>query len=259
VNHLVIPLRSASQRIPEKIYTKIQGRELLLRMADHAQYFQEEIVDLQCHLAVDSEKAVGLLDKHSKKIAVHLTDPNLPSGTDRVCDVLKRLGAGATSRGDWIINVQGDMPFLCRSSLALFITALKSIPEDFGMATMTESFQSIEDYQSSGVVKVITGSNGRSIYFSRLPIPYGRQEIPSDPKKLIGHSHIGVYAYRPNTLLELAALPPHQVELAEGLEQLRALAAGIQIYAWHAEPKANTNFRGIDLPSDLAWAQSFKI
>ncbi len=257
MNHLVIPLRSASQRIPEKIYSKIQGRELILRMADHALFLQEEIIGLRCHLAVDSLRAQEILKSYNQKISVHLTDPELPSGTDRVCEILKRLDSKDAAPNDWIVNVQGDMPFLCRSSLALFINSLQKIPQAFTMATMAEPFRSIEDYRSAGVVKVILGSDQQSLYFSRLPIPYGRMPLAEKVDDLIGLSHIGVYAYQAQTLLKLAALAPHKIELAEGLEQLRALAAGIQIYAWKANPNTGTDFRGIDLPSDLAWAQAF--
>jgi 3-deoxy-manno-octulosonate cytidylyltransferase (CMP-KDO synthetase) len=256
--HLVIPLRTASQRVPEKIFAKVQGRELLLRMAEHAAFFQEEIVGLQSHLAVDSKKAVDALVNYRQKISVHLTDPALPSGTDRVCDVLKKLPMETIDRNEWIVNVQGDMPFLCRKSMALFVHQLKNIPAEFSMATICEAFQSIEDYKSPGVVKVLVGPDHRSVYFSRLPIPYGREAIPLNAADLIAQSHVGVYAYRAKTLLKLASLAPHKIEIAEGLEQLRALAAGIQIYAVKSQPTPGTSFRGIDLPSDLEWANAFK-
>jgi len=256
--HLVVPLRTKSQRIPEKIFAKVQGREILLRMADHAVFFQEEISHLQAHLAIDSEQAKSLLSPFEDRLSIHLTDAQLPSGTDRVFEVLRRLGSAEIANNSWIVNVQGDMPFLCQSSLAHFINHLEKIPARFSMATMAEPFKTIADYQSLGVVKVLVGSNNESLYFSRLPIPYGREALPTKASELIGLSHIGVYAYRAQALMKLAELTPHPIELAEGLEQLRALAAGIEIYAWTASPQARTSFRGIDLPADLDWANHFQ-
>jgi 3-deoxy-manno-octulosonate cytidylyltransferase (CMP-KDO synthetase) len=253
----VIPLRSASQRVPEKIFVKIQGRELLLRMAEHALFFQKAIPHLRSHLAVDSERAVSLLAPYERKLTVQLTDPQLPSGTDRVCEVVKRLSPVTLESNEWILNVQGDMPFLCRESLSQFIRALADVPEEFEMATLAEPFQTIEDYRSPGVVKVLLGNNGGALYFSRLPIPYGRESLPNSPRDLIAWSHIGVYAYRARSLLKLASMAPHKIEAAEGLEQLRALASGLQIFVRKTEPVRGKSFRGIDLPADLEWAQRF--
>jgi 3-deoxy-manno-octulosonate cytidylyltransferase (CMP-KDO synthetase) len=251
---LVIPMRTASQRIPEKIFADIQGRSLILRMADHALAFQESFPGVRCHLAVDSKKAIEMLAPFKGKLGIELTDPELPSGTDRVYSASKKID----SRADWIVNVQGDMPFIPRQSLLRFLKQLSDIGPEFSMATLAERFEDLESYRSPSVVKVLRGHKGESLYFSRLPIPYGREALPERPQDLIGLSHVGVYAYRPQALETLSKLPPHPLEKAEGLEQLRALANGIQIYCAETQADPGCSFRGIDVPADLAWARTHK-
>ncbi len=251
--HLVVPMRAASARIPEKIFIEIQGKPLLVSMAEHALALQESMPNVVSHLALDSEKARKLLRAYEDQIQIHMTDPELPSGTDRVYAAIKSIAEDDS----WIVNLQGDMPFLSRGALKAFIERLAQIDASFGMATMAEDFKSIEDYRSSGIVKALVGNEHHALYFSRLPIPYGRVELPSDPKQLIARSHIGVYAYRKKVLDRISNLPPHPLEMAEGLEQLRPLADGIKIYVMQAATAKQESFRGIDLASDLEWARKF--
>lgn len=147
---------------------------------------------------------------------VALTPADCASGTDRI----------AWAARDWpedvVVNVQGDEPLIDPADIARLARHLIDHPED-PMATFAAP--ATEDaYDDPNVVKVVFDEAGRALYFSRAPIPYRRDASETAP-----HRHIGIYGYQRQALLELAALPRSPLEIAESLEQLRALENGLDI------------------------------
>jgi 3-deoxy-manno-octulosonate cytidylyltransferase (CMP-KDO synthetase) len=183
-----------------------------------------------------------------------LTSAEHPSGTDRAAEIVRRIGGGF----DVIVNIQGDEPLVTPTALDRLVAAFDSRPE-LGMATLAEPLDTVDDLFDPGAVKVVLAGDGRALYFSRAPIPYHRGASPllradfrdalaSRAGGLAGYwKHQGIYAYRPDTLLALTLMTPSPLEIDEGLEQLRALQAGIGILVLESD------FRSVavDTPADL--------
>jgi 3-deoxy-manno-octulosonate cytidylyltransferase (CMP-KDO synthetase) len=154
-----------------------------------------------------------------------MTDPEAPSGTDRVAEVARGL-----SDVDVIVNVQGDEPELAGESIDLVIKLLED-DRTAVMATLATPIRNRRQWEDPACVKVVFDHRGRALYFSRSPIPYPRQwedgMFTIDPP--IFYQHVGLYAYRRDFLLKLATMPPSPLEKLEKLEQLRVLEAGYSI------------------------------
>jgi len=166
-----------------------------------------------------------------------MTSPDAATGTDRVAEVARRTPADA------YLNVQGDEPLMPAENVDRAVAALLDGPGR-RLATLAYPLPA-EAVGDPNVVKVVVARDGRALYFSRSPIPYYRQETPAYRK------HLGIYAYRPETLAAVAALPPSPLERAESLEQLRWLEAGHTI--WVGEAAADSI--GVDTPGDLIEAE----
>ena len=166
-----------------------------------------------------------------------LTSETAASGTDRVAEVARRIPA------DIYLNVQGDEPLMPAENIDRALAALADGP---GRSLATLSWPIASDAAGDpNMVKVAVAEDGRALYFSRSPIPYYRQGTPAYRK------HLGIYAYRAETLAEVAALPPSPLERAESLEQLRWLEAGYTI--WVGEAAGDSI--GVDTPGDLVEAE----
>jgi 3-deoxy-manno-octulosonate cytidylyltransferase (CMP-KDO synthetase) len=163
-----------------------------------------------------------------------MTSADLPSGLDRVAAAARDL------EDDVIVNIQGDEPFVSPAGLDHLVQLFKN--PDVLMGTLAAPFPVGEDLGDPNRVKVVMDRFGRALYFSRSPIPHG------DERPLL---HVGVYAYRRATLLELARLGPCPLERAERLEQLRALWNGIPIHV----AVGDYGSLGIDTPEDLERAR----
>jgi 3-deoxy-manno-octulosonate cytidylyltransferase (CMP-KDO synthetase) len=173
---------------------------------------------------------------------VEMTDPNAPSGTDRVAEVARQL-----TDADVIVNVQGDEPEIAGSAIDVAIELLESHPPAV-MSTLATPIRSHEQLNDPACVKVVFDANGRAMYFSRSPIPHARQWndslLTDDPPHF--YQHVGLYAYRREFLLKLAAMEPSRLEQIERLEQLRVLESGQQILVGVIDEPTI----GIDTPED---------
>jgi 3-deoxy-manno-octulosonate cytidylyltransferase (CMP-KDO synthetase) len=250
----VLPFRLQSGRIPEKIFHKINGEELCVRTLKKA--MSTKIGDLIVVAAVDDEKTRKLLSNHLPENQIIVTDPALPSGTDRVFAAAKIYAAGNNLRFQDlhnIVNVQGDMPFMSTSGFEKFLLqVMNTAPKDDLILTPYESWPTGLDPTDLGNVKIVTDTSDRALYFSRFPIPCSRVQGPEFLKM-----HVGIYAYTPTALEKFCRSDVSQLEKLESLEQLRALNLGIPIQCVKVACAANESFRGIDTPSDLDWAESF--
>ncbi len=181
-----------------------------------------------------------------------MTDAALPSGTDRVAAVARARG---WSDDTIVVNVQGDEPFVPPGLIDQAAALLASDPAA-AIATLATPIESLHDFLDPNVVKVVVGEGGTALYFSRAPIPWSRDGAPGGlgtQAEFAGAlRHVGLYAYRVGALRQITALPPSSLELAEKLEQLRALQAGLRILVGVCVEKPGP---GIDTEADLQRAR----
>jgi 3-deoxy-manno-octulosonate cytidylyltransferase (CMP-KDO synthetase) len=225
----VIPARLQSQRLPRKVLRDIAGRALVLRVYDAAKR-SPHLSDVL--IATDSQEVAGVCAAHGVPAVV--TSPEHPSGTDRVWEVAQNRAA------DVYVNIQGDEPLITPGHIERLVTPFLTEAET---QVTTLCIRATDDeLPNPAVNKVVIGVDGHALYFSKYPIPYDR-----DGRGTPRYKHIGLYAYRRAFVRELAALPQTPLELAESLEQLRALEHGFEICAVETQYDAI----GVDTPEDL--------
>jgi len=245
----VIPARFASTRFPGKPLAPLGNGSLLSAVwsaAAASSRLTRVIVATEDQRIVDACKTMGA--------EAMLTSPDHASGTDRTAEVVRRAG----DEFEVVVNIQGDEPFVTPTALDRLVGAFDGRPE-LAMATLAEPLEETADLYDPGAVKVVTGNDGKALYFSRSPIPFHRgastrltadfrEALRARPGGLTGYlKHQGIYAYRRETLFTLTAMPPSPAELDEGLEQLRALQAGIGILVLASDFKSIA----VDTPADL--------
>ena len=235
---VVIPARMAATRLPGKPLADIGGRAMILRVLDRALAAGVGPVAVA---AGDPEIAEAV--KAAGGTAV-LTDPSLPSGSDRILAALAELDPGA--RHDAVINLQGDMPFVEPEVLTACAGLLQFQPA-CDIATVVAAEAGPADRANPDVVKAVLamsedGRTGRALYFTRSTL-YGDAPV---------FRHIGIYGYRRAALERFNAAPPSPLERREKLEQLRALELGLSIWAAVAD-KAPIS---VDTPADLEAARA---
>jgi 3-deoxy-manno-octulosonate cytidylyltransferase (CMP-KDO synthetase) len=262
---VVIPLRLASARIPRKVLAPIGELTLAERTVGRALEAVGYLSGVAVVAAVDSEEVAHVLESRYPELTVIRTDPDLPSGTDRVFAATRVWIAEEPSRRaalKGVLNVQGDMPFAGLNGLRQAVEFYQSAePADlarFPMLTLAQPWPAEMDFMDLAAVKVIADRAGRAIYFSRHPIPHSRVPAPRKGQGVLGAGlHIGLYGYTLEALAAFASQSPVPMELSEGLEQLRALWLGLGIFVIQTTPESGEDFRGIDTPKDLAWARKF--
>lgn len=169
---------------------------------------------------------------------VVMTSAALASGTDRVAE------AAASLRAEIVINVQGDQPLASAEDVEALVTAIRDRPE-VGAATLAAPLLDDRDWWSPDVVKVVVGSDGRAIYFSRAPVPFWAARGGSRPAA--ARKHCGVYGFRREVLLRYASWPASELERLESLEQLRLLERGVPMVVL----PASGDWVSVDRPEDL--------
>ncbi|MGK5082484.1 3-deoxy-manno-octulosonate cytidylyltransferase [Bdellovibrionota bacterium FG-1] len=230
----VIPARYASVRLPGKPLALIHGKPMIQWVYERAKAARglDRVV-----VATDDERVATVVRSFGGEAV--MTSSDLQSGTDRVGAVADQIPA------DIYVNIQGDEPMMDPLAIEKAVDLVKS--GRFPMGTAMTPLRDRRELHDSSVVKVISDSLGRSIYFSRLPIPYSRGAEPSAGEKFACMRHVGLYVYDRATLMKFRSLAPSAFEKGEILEQLRALEAGIPIGI------AEVNFIsvGVDTPEDL--------
>lgn len=234
----IIPARYASTRFPGKPLVHIHGKTMIQCVYDQVKITPEidEVV-----VATDDDRIEAEVLRFGGKVV--RTRPEHPSGTDRCFEAYQQLNQSF----DFIINVQGDEPFIQPEQIR---TLTGILTPDTELATLIKKIEDEETLFNPNTPKVVINTKGEAIYFSRQTIPYIRQY--TDKKNWLEHhtffKHIGMYAYRPDILAKITSLKPSPLELAESLEQLRWLENGYSIRT--AVTKIETV--GIDTPEDLA-------
>lgn len=238
-SYVVIPARYASTRLPRKMLLRETGKTLLQHTYEAASAARKPTGVI---IATDHAEIASEVEAFRGEFV--MTSPACASGTDRVAEVARKL-----PRADILVNVQGDEPEMSPDNIDRVIQLLEEDPSA-GMATLATRMPSAEQLANPACVKVVFDNAGRALYFSRSPIPFVRDADPTrafnDPP--LFHQHLGIYAYRRDTLLQVAAMPLSSLEQAEKLEQLRILQSGGTILVAVVEHAAS----GIDTPADYA-------
>ncbi len=228
----LIPARYASKRFPGKALAVLGGKPLIqhvVERASRAKGLSEVVVATDDVRIAEAVRGFGG--------TARMTAARHPSGTDRIAEVARDLAC------DLVVNIQGDEPLVDPADIDAAVAPLLDDPS-VPMGTLACPLP-LEQAADPNAVKVVVGTNGFALYFSRAPIPYLRDGHGggSSPYLL----HIGLYVYRREVLLRLASLPPTPLEERERLEQLRALEHGIRIRVVLTERAS----LGVDTPEDL--------
>ena len=237
-----MPARLGSVRLARKPLVDLAGAPLIVRVCEN---LARAAVCERIVVATDAEEVRRVVRAAGHEAV--LTDPALPSGTDRVAAACRALGL-APERV--VVNVQGDEPFVEPALLRALAAAIR--PGEVHVATPVEALGDSALLADPDVVKVALGVGDRALYFSRSAIPHVRELGGSAPPDLHVR-HVGVYAYTAATLARLASLAPHALEEAERLEQLRWLAHGVEVRCVRVEPSA----RGVDTEADRRRADDY--
>ena len=241
MKHIVIPARFASSRLPGKPLLNIHGRPMILRVVDQA----KKVVgfDDLC-VATDDERIAAVCQ--AEGVDVVLTNPNHPSGTDRLSEVARIKGWASD---DIIVNVQGDEPLLPAQLIQQVAELLAAKPES-SMSTLCEPIHSVDEFQRDSIVKVVMSKYNQALYFSRASIPFDRDAAQQQLQLSQQHAyrHLGLYAYRVNLLQEYVTWDMGVLEKLESLEQLRVLENGHGIAIAVAEVNLPP---GVDTQADL--------
>lgn len=242
---VLIPARYESTRFPGKPLARICGEEMIVRVCR-----QVEKTGFPLAVATDSDKIREVVEKAGFKAV--MTSPSHRSGTERVEEAMRNLGSDA----DVVINVQGDEPFIDPEQIRMLAAMFETYP-DANIATLARPFDpalGIAALEDPNLVKVVKSEQSRALYFSRSVIPFVRK-YPREEwlDRTQFFSHIGIYAYRAETLRGIVKLPESPLEQAESLEQLRWLQNGFDIRVG----VSNHITIGIDTPADLEAAEHY--
>lgn len=234
VNPIVlIPSRLASTRLPNKPLADIHGLPMIVHCLRRA----EEAGFARVAVACGDQAIAEAIQAHGGEAV--LTDPDHPSGSDRIFEALQKLDPAG--KHDAIVNFQGDLPAIDPKVIAAVLTPLADAAID--LATLVTPIVEMHEADDRNVVKAVMSlapgqTVGRALYFSRKPVPGGEGPL---------WHHIGIYAYRRTALEKFVSLKPSPLEKRESLEQLRALENGMSI----AAAVVDTLPLGVDTPADL--------
>lgn len=241
----IIPARYASSRFPGKPLVMIGDKSMIRRVYEQA----SKALDL-VYVATDDRRIYDAVAAFGGRAV--MTSPDHLSGTDRCAEAAEGIRKETGKDFDVVVNIQGDEPFIRPEQICLLMSCFDQA--DVRIATLVRLCEAGEDIFNPNQPKVILDKKGDAIYFSRAAIPYIRDAEPGSwTSRHKYYKHIGLYAYRTDTLQRLTALDRSSLELAESLEQNRWIENGFKIRT------AVTFWEniGIDTPDDLDKAKSF--
>ena len=221
----MIPVRMASSRLPNKPLIDINGKTLVQRVYENV----KNTIDGDIYVAAGDQVIIDECAKFGAKAI--LTDPSLPSGTDRIAAALKQIDPDG-SKYDIVVNFQGDGLNVDPAINNRLIELIERTNCD--IATCGMIFKSKEEAENPTNVKIVMGlrdgeKEGRCLYFTRATAPYTRNPEKCANQDL--YHHIGIYVYKASSLAKIVELPVGVLEARESLEQLRALENGMTIRA----------------------------
>lgn len=242
----IIPARYASTRFPGKPLALLGGKPVIQWVWENVSAMSE----LACAVvATDDERIAEAVEGFGGRAV--MTASTHRSGTDRCGEVVRKLREEGQTF-DVAINVQGDEPFVRQEQLRSLVDCFAD--GEVQIATLKTAIHSTAELMSPNNVKVVCDLRGRALYFSRQPLPHVRGV---EPEQWMEHhpyfKHVGIYAFRTETLEALVRLQQSPLELCESLEQLRWLENGYEI---QVKETAVANI-GIDTPADMALAEQY--
>ncbi len=241
----IIPARFASTRFPGKPLAMIGNKTMIQRVWEQATKSLDRV-----YVATDDERIFNTVLDFKGNVVI--TSAEHRSGTERCAEAVEKITRETGETIDVVINIQGDEPFIRPEQINLLISSFSD--ESVEIATLVRKTNYGEDIFNPNQPKVILDSQSNAIYFSRAAIPFLRDLEPADwSKKYSYYKHLGLYAYRTETLKKLTKLPESPLEKAESLEQNRWLENGYKIRASVTEWESV----GIDTPDDLETAKLF--
>ena len=239
----IIPARYASSRLPGKPLVMIGNKPMIQRVYDQGR----KTLDMVYVATDDNRIFEAVLNFGGNAV---MTSPDHLSGTDRCAEAVTKIKNETGKKIDVVINIQGDEPFIKPEQINLLMKCF--VDETVELATLIRRVEPGEDIFNPNQPKVIINSEGDAIYFSRATIPFIRDVKKSEwSKKHDFYKHIGLYAYRTETLKKITLLPRSSLEISESLEQNRWIENGYRIRT------AVTKWESIsiDTPEDLEKAK----
>ncbi|NMM13051.1 MAG: 3-deoxy-manno-octulosonate cytidylyltransferase [Rhodoferax sp.] len=238
---VLIPARLASTRLPNKPLADIGGAPMVVRVAQRVMSISVPAGKVRVVVAADSPEIITACQAHG--IEAVLTRTEHPSGSDRLAEGCQLLGL---ADDEIVVNVQGDEPLIDPLLVGAVAQLLSQQPQA-SMSTAAHAIDNWADFTNPNVVKVVLDAKGLALYFSRAPIPHGRDQpgVLPTPAPL---RHIGIYGYRVGFLRQFPSLPQAPIETTESLEQLRAMWHGHRIAVHIAQHAPGP---GVDTPEDL--------
>lgn len=233
----IIPARFGSTRFPGKPLVDINGKSMIMRTFEQAKAATslDHVV-----VATDDQRIFDEVQNFGGEVL--MTSSDHQSGTDRCLEALEKVN----SKFDVVVNIQGDEPFISPDQINLILSCFHD--ENTEIATLVKLIENAEDLWSPNKVKVIMDDDDFAILFSRQCIPHLRGvEKENWNNSFNFYKHIGMYAYRTNTLKEICKISQSRLEKAEGLEQLRWIESGYRIKTAITEEESIA----IDTPEDL--------
>lgn len=233
----VIPARFASTRFPGKPLADLLGKSMV-----HRVYLQCKKAKLLSEIVVATDHQQIFDHVISFGGNACLTSEQHPSGTDRCWEALQLR----KSSFDFVVNIQGDEPFIDPHQIDLLCSSLENTTE---LATLIQPVTSLEQLLSPNEAKVVLNAKKEAMYFSRSPVPFvQKSEQENWLRETTYYRHVGLYAYRHDILKEITLLPVSVLEKAESLEQLRWLENGFKIKTVETDAEEGLC---IDTPQDL--------
>ena len=233
----MIPARYSASRFPGKLMKDLGGKTVITRTYEAA--LATKLFD-EVYVVTDSDVIFSEIDDAGGKVIKSQKEHEC--GSDRIAEAVEGLDV------DIVVNVQGDEPFIDTDSLEKLITVFKNDTEnEIDLASLKVQITNPDDIKNPNNVKVITDQNNLTLYFSRNPIPFHRDQN-IDVKY---YKHIGVYAFRKSALIDFYHTDATPLELAEKIEGIRYLEVGKKIKMIETK----TPVIGIDTPEDLEKAK----
>jgi 3-deoxy-manno-octulosonate cytidylyltransferase (CMP-KDO synthetase) len=246
----VIPARLASQRLPAKPLKDIGGKSLLQRVWERGK--QAESIS-RLIVATDSEEICSLARSFGAEVM--MTAADITSGSQRVASVWKNL---SSETFDYIVNLQGDMPFLRSELIDRCVRFFESHGRRFDMCTIATAIFDQDLHRSPHDVKVVVSATHEALYFSRAPIPHSRDgnllryvTPGGEALSVYGFKHFGLYVYRARALEEFMSGELSALEEVEKLEQLRLLERGLKVGVCVVDPALTAGSIEVDTAEDL--------
>lgn len=237
----VIPARYASTRFPGKPLADLDGKSMIRRVYEQA----KKSTLAKVIVATDDRRIMDHVNGFGGDVV--MTGAHHASGTDRCREAAEKEPGSF----DYVVNIQGDEPFLAPEQINLLASLLDGTVE---LATLIKPIDTEEALFNPNVVKVVVDAQQRAIYFSRSTIPYLRGVAPTHwHGSQAYYKHIGLYGYRTDTLKAITSLPVSPLEKSESLEQLRWIENGYKVKVAITERETI----GIDTPEDLVSALAY--